>query len=160
VLLTPFDPAEAPVVASWSEPGVATVRWCGVTAAPAGLIAGWGADPDVLPFGLHDDAELVGYGELWPDAEEGEIELARIIVAPARRGTGVGRRLTRLLAAEAGRLDTPAAADVVLRVHPDNPVALRCYLGAGFAPVPADELSGWNAGQPVPYAWLRMTSVT
>ncbi len=41
------------------------------------------------------DGRLVGYGELWLDAEENEVKLARLIVAPELRGRGLGQRLVR-----------------------------------------------------------------
>jgi [ribosomal protein S18]-alanine N-acetyltransferase len=45
-----------------------------------------------------------GYGDVWADPVEHEAELARIVVDPARRGAGLGRRLVSLLADEARRV--------------------------------------------------------
>jgi ribosomal protein S18 acetylase RimI-like enzyme len=101
---------------------------------------------------LTDGEQLLGYGELWLDTEEDEVELARIVVAPEARGRGLGRALVRGLLAEA-RLS--GMADVFMRVHPDNAAALRCYRGAGFEPVDTGSATAWNAGQPVAYVWLR-----
>ena len=154
-MLSPFDPADAPLVASWAVPGTGTLRWCGLPAVPAAVVAGWGRAAGVLAYGLRDgdrDGDrLVGYGELWLDDDEAEVELARIIVAPDRRGRGTGRRLAAALA----ELARAHHDEVFLRVHPDNEPALRCYLGAGFVPVDPAEAAEWNRGQPVPYAWLR-----
>ena len=152
MLLTPFDPALAPVVASWAAPGAETLRWCGLPAAPAAVVASWGEAADVRAYGLLDGEDLIGYGELWLDDEEAEVELARIVVAPARRGRGTGRVLTAALAERARTHHD----QVFLRVHPDNEPALRCYRGAGFVPVAAAEAAGWNRGQPVGYVWLRL----
>ena len=80
-----------------------------------------------------------------------EVELARIVVAPGRRGRGVGRVLATALAGRA----VAHSPTVVLRVHPSNPDALRCYAGAGFSRVPPAEADEWNQGQPVAYTWLR-----
>lgn len=54
-------------------------------------ITDWQRDDDVQAHILVEDERVVGYGELWFDAEEDEVELARIIVAPtsARRGSAV-----------------------------------------------------------------------
>jgi ribosomal protein S18 acetylase RimI-like enzyme len=116
---------------------------------PAEVIRGWAAQPDVAAYLLLADGEPVGYGEVWSDEEENEAELARLIVAPAARGRGVGRALTIALVAVAGY------DEVFLRVRPDNAVALATYRGAGFADVAAELQAEWNAPQPRPYAWLR-----
>ncbi|MFF7209210.1 hypothetical protein ACFZAU_01575 [Streptomyces sp. NPDC008238] len=46
-------------------------------------------------------------------------------------------------------------AEVFLRVHPDDAAALRCHLGAGFAPVTPELAAEWNVPQPVAYVRLR-----
>jgi ribosomal protein S18 acetylase RimI-like enzyme len=79
------------------------------------------------------------------------VELARLIVAPARRGRRVGRRLVTGLVELALR-HHPA---VFMRVHPDNAAALRSYACAGFTPVAAAEADEWNRSQPIRYVWLR-----
>jgi len=115
----------------------------------AEIVAGWGAAADVQAFTLVDAGALVGYGELWLD--EDEVELARLIVAPARRGQGVGRRLVEALTDVARQ-----HADLIfLRVHPDNATATRVYRAAGFEPVDAATAAEWNQHQPVTYTWLR-----
>lgn len=149
--LRAYEPADAAVVAGWPASAAETRMWCGLDEVTAATVAGWAAQPDVVAYGLVDAGELIGYGELWPDDEEGEVELARIIVAPGRRGRGVGRFLATALAGRAAAHH----ATVVLRVHPSNTGALRCYVGAGFTLVPPAEADEWNAGQPVPYEWLR-----
>ena len=100
------------------------------------------------PASSRADEELIGYGELWVDHDGGEVELARLIIDPRRRGRGAGRDLVAELVA---RAEYP---EVFLRVHPDNPVALRCYTGAGFVRVDAVLEAEWNAPQPVAYVWL------
>jgi acetoin utilization deacetylase AcuC-like enzyme/GNAT superfamily N-acetyltransferase len=148
-----FEGALAPVVSGWAPASAETSMWCGYAGAPvpADRIAAWAGEDGVRAYGLWDGTELVAYGELWVDDDEAEVELARLIVAPARRGVGVGRELVRALTA----LATAAYPDVFMRVHPDNAVALRCYRGAGFQRVPAELEAEWNAPQPVRYVWLR-----
>ncbi|MFF1373316.1 GNAT family N-acetyltransferase [Streptomyces virginiae] len=117
---------------------------------PPATITEWQRD-ERAPV-LVEDERAVGYGELWFDAEEDEVELARIIVAPDARGKGLGRALVRGLLAQA------AAAghhDIFLRVHPDNGPASRCYRAAGFAPVDPALAATWNKTQPVAYLRLR-----
>jgi ribosomal protein S18 acetylase RimI-like enzyme len=124
--------------------------WCGHAGwpVPADKVAAWSTEDGVRPFGLHVGEELIGYGELWVDHDEAEVELARLIVDPRHRGQGAGRELVGGLVA---RAEYP---DIFLRVHPDNTVALRCYTGAGFIRVDAVREAEWNAPQPVAYVWL------
>jgi ribosomal protein S18 acetylase RimI-like enzyme len=73
-----------------------------------------------------------------------------LIVAPARRGQGLGGRLVRLLV----ELARAAYPTIALRVAPDNVVAQRCYLRAGFVRASAEDEAEWNQGQPVEYVWM------
>ena len=102
-------------------------------------------------------AELVGgdacgYGELWIDEEEDEVELARLIVPEALRGRGLGGLLTRLLTAEAA---TTGMATTMLRTTPDNTVAIACYLANGFTRLSPEEETEWNEGQRREWVWMR-----
>ncbi|MDF9816980.1 GNAT family N-acetyltransferase [Streptomyces sp. SPB162] len=152
--LLPFDPAHAAAVAAWPLTPTEVSMWCGLREFPlsARTVAAWQHGDDVRAHLLFDREQPIGYGELWVDDEEQEIELARIIVAPDARGKGHGRTLVRELLAQA--LLTGHSA-VFLRVHPGNDRALRCYLTTGFTPVDARLAESWNALQPVPYLWLQ-----
>ncbi|HVK23199.1 MAG TPA: GNAT family N-acetyltransferase [Actinokineospora sp.] len=146
--LRPAQPADAAIVAAWPLSEDESRLWCSLPEVDAGLVAEWSD----AGFGLIDGGELVGYGELWIDHDEAEVELARLIVAPAHRGRGIGRRLA---AALAGLASTHYPA-IFMRVHPDNTAALRCYASAGFSRVGAAEADEWNRGQPTRYVWLRI----
>ncbi|MET8331530.1 GNAT family N-acetyltransferase [Streptomyces sp. NPDC005181] len=152
--LLPFATAHAAVIAGWPATPAEVVMWCGRQEfpVPAQTISAWQQDDDVRAHVLGEGETLVGYGELWFDAEEEEVELARIIVAPKARGKGLGRVLVRGLLAQARQ---SGFADVFMRVYPDNEKALRCYLGAGFVPVDPGLAENWNSAQPVNYVWLR-----
>ena len=93
-----------------------------------------------------------GYGELWTDEAEQEVELARIIVDPDYRGRGVGKRLVCMLLERASVTSLP---DAFVRVVPENGAAIACYVGAGFSPVPEKEREEFNSGQPVDYVWMH-----
>ncbi|GAA3076628.1 GNAT family N-acetyltransferase [Streptosporangium carneum] len=152
--LLPFATTYAATVAGWPASAREVAMWCGRQEfpLPSQAVADWQAAQDVRSHMLFEGREPLGYGELWFDAKEDEVELARIIVAPGARGAGVGRELVRelvALAREAGY------ADVFMRVHPDNERALRCYRRAGFLPVDAHLAAEWNSAQPVDYVWLR-----
>ncbi|HKD97062.1 MAG TPA: GNAT family N-acetyltransferase [Micromonosporaceae bacterium] len=152
--LEPFDLPDAATVAGWSGSADESLMWCSRAEVTAEVVAGWSAEDGVVAYAMVDGGQLVAYGELWVDPDESEVELARLIVAPERRGRGDGRALVRALAGEAVRR-YPA---VFMRVHPDNARALRCYAGAGFTPVSAAEADEWNRAQPVAFVWLRLAA--
>ena len=151
--LRPFSPDGAGRVASWATTPREATLWCGHSdgLVPEEKVRAWATEDGVRPFGLFDP-DLVAYGELWLDDDEQEVELARLIVDPARRGQGLGRTLVTELTRRA-REHYP---QIFLRVHPDNAAALRCYAAAGFVPVDPVLQAEWNAPQPVSYVWLTL----
>ena len=153
--LLPFHPEQAELVASWANGADVVRAWCAVEAdrVTPDVVAGWSQAEDVEAFVLEREGEAVAYGELWLDDDEGEVELARLLVAPGRRGHGLGQALTRALSARA-RESHPRLPTVFLRVRPDNERALRCYAAAGYVAVPADEQASWNEGQRFAYHWM------
>ncbi|WP_282792615.1 GNAT family N-acetyltransferase [Streptomyces sp. CC224B] len=133
VTLVPFAPEHAPAVAAWARSVVEAVLWCGEYRYPVTgrAVAGWCRGSGVRARLLVAGGRPVGYGELWPDEAEDEVEPARIIVAPRERGRGLGRTLVRALFAEARGTGLRAA---FLRVHPANTPALACSPGSGLHP--------------------------
>jgi len=152
--LLPFTPLHAARVAGWPRSAVEAQNWCGAATfpVPEQLVLDWQQDDDVRSQILITDGAPVGYGELWIDVEEDEIELARLIIDPAVRRRGLGRALVRLLVAQAQDL---GPGDIFLRVNPANEIARRLYLGCGFTPVAATLAAEWNAAQPFAYHWLH-----
>jgi ribosomal-protein-alanine N-acetyltransferase len=158
MILQAFDPVQAELVASWAVGAEVVRAWCAVEGdrVPADVVAGWSQAEDVEAFLLGDgEGDPVAYGELWLDDEEGEVELARLLVAPEHRGRGVGQALTRALSARA-RQTHPELPAVFLRVRPDNEQAIRCYTGAGFVALPEAEQASWNEGQRFDYHWMML----
>jgi ribosomal protein S18 acetylase RimI-like enzyme len=151
--LLPFETALAATVVSWPTSPAEATLWCGHRdgLVPVEKVVSWSAEGGVRAYGLFDDGQLVAYGEIWLDDDEGEVELARLIVDSRRRGNGIGRILVTELVARA----LTNYPEIFMRVHPDNAVALRCYAAAKFVRVGAEQEAEWNAPQPVPYIWLR-----
>ncbi len=150
-----FRESDAREVARWATSIEEVRRWAGSAGGwpvDASAFRRWHADPDVKPYVMWDGKMPVGYGEVWTDEAEQEVELARIIVRPAGRGRGVGRRLVRLLLE---RVSLSGLPDAFVRVVPENGAALACYRRAGFSPVSESEREEYNRGQPVDYAWMH-----
>jgi ribosomal protein S18 acetylase RimI-like enzyme len=155
--LEPFDESQAAIVLGWIRSREEAARWAsaGHRDLEPALLREWHADPEVRPFVCLEDGLPVAYGEVWDDAEADEAELARIVVAPERRGAGIGRAFVGLLVEQA----RAAGFDKVwLRVVPDNAPAIACYRGAGFVRASAEEEAAFNEGQPVAYVWMRVGS--
>jgi len=88
-------------------------------------------------WGLHQNRSLLAFGQIVPKCDD-RLHLARLIVEPSRRGSGLGRALaTHLLrlAIESG------ARPVSLNVDPSNIRAISLYASLGFVehPRPEDE---------------------
>ena len=118
-------------LATWVTDAMACARWAGplirfpldAATLPAALAIGdntsyFLAKETALAFGQHRVIEAGG------------VHLGRIIVAPAMRGTGLGRVLVEQLITKA--LAATSAGHVTLRVYRDNPQALALYRGFGF----------------------------
>jgi [ribosomal protein S18]-alanine N-acetyltransferase len=156
IVLRRPTPAEASVVAGWSLSAEETLKWCSSKEHPisAALVVSWWEPSDVEAYVAIDSADtLLGYGELWLDPDEDEVELARLIVAPDLRGQGVGRRL---VAALVDRAMATGLGAVILRVSRGNPAAVRCYRASGFRKLDPERNAEWNKGQPATYTWMEL----
>ena len=144
------------VVTGWSRSAEEARRWCSVAEHPfpAGRVREWWAGSDVRPWVLVTEpgGDPVGYGELWLDEEEDEVELARLIVDPVRRRSGLGRALVAALVEAAA---ATGLSGCLLRVAPDNAPAKALYRAAGFTQVDPDRTAEWNQGQPTAYVWFE-----
>jgi ribosomal protein S18 acetylase RimI-like enzyme len=118
---------------------------------PGDQVRGWWEPDYVDSWVMVDDGRLIAYGELWLDEEEDEVELARLIVDPAVRGQGHGKRLTQELMAKAADADLTTT---MLRTTPDNLVAIGCYLACGFVRLSPEEEIEWNHGQRRDWVWM------
>ena len=135
--LRPPEAADYAALGGWVTDADTCLRWAGprlnfpfTPARLPQLLAEPGANSFVMSRSL---APALGFGQFWV-REPGVAHLARIILAPAARGQGLGTTLCELLMAEAAR-NTGAGA-FTLRVYRDNDPALAIYERLGFAVVP------------------------
>ena len=78
-MLASFREDRATEVASWATSVAEALAWCSHDGhpVPADTVAGWGEASGCEAFVLMDGPDLVGYGELWVEHDESEVELAR-----------------------------------------------------------------------------------
>jgi GNAT superfamily N-acetyltransferase len=80
-----------------------------------------------------DDGRAVACGGICR-FDAARAELKRMYVAPAARGTGLGRRMLEALEDEARRL---GYTGIVLETGDRQPEALGLYTSVGYGPIPA-----------------------
>ncbi len=133
--LRPFRRAHAPLVAGWVRDDDELFWLAPQTMPPLTpqKVIDWTARrgrPMLLC--TSDRTEPVGYAELndLPSRAD-ELWIGHFIIAPERRGAGLGGRMLRLLLDHAfGPL---TARRVALIVFPENVLAIRCYESGGLA---------------------------
>ena len=128
--LRPPIPSDYVAIASWIPDASACARWAGPLLrfpfSPAELPDLLGGDT-ATGFSMVDDS-LLGFGQLVKQ-ERSVLRLARIIIAPHRRGLGLGACLCQLLLAEAS--SDPRVERLTLGVYRDNPAATALYSKLG-----------------------------
>ncbi len=102
-----------------------------------GAVPSEGAVEDFLPpvgrflVALDDDGEPVACGGVRPHAQGAELK--KVYVAPAARGSGLGRALVRALLAHAREQGVDRA---VLQTGLEQPEAIALYESEGWTPIP------------------------
>ena len=96
---------------------------------PKDLVESW-QRKNVVSYLLFSERQPVAYGELWNRPLEMAVEVAHLIVAPAKRSMGYGTKMLEELYNRAAA--RPDVAKVLLNLYSENEVALSCYLKAGF----------------------------
>lgn len=132
-VLRPAGAAEAAVALAWTPRDEDLRRWAGPdTRCPPTPESFWQDinNRDAHSFALElPGAGQVGFGQV-RYREQRFGHLARVIVSPAQRGRGLGRRLCTALMREALRLHPIEAFS--LYVFPDNLPACELYRSLGY----------------------------
>ena len=151
-----YESHNASLILGWVESAEQLWHWAARRDFPlidSGVFCQWHADPDITPYQLIIDGELVGYGELWCESAEPWAEMGRLIIAPKHRNRGLGRLLIANLAHKVRQL---GFHNVWVRVCPTNAAAIACYLKAGFMQASEAEQQELNATQQHAYAWMKL----
>ena len=131
LIFRPASRTDLPIVISWIRDAAGCRRWAGpgVNFPPTAesLSREISFTPD-NSFSLADGEEVVGFGQLIRKTDR-RLHTSRLIVAPQRRGQGLGRKLCRALIERTIELGYPR---ISLYVYPDNPAAIQLYQSLGF----------------------------
>lgn len=141
-------------VLSWVQTAEELMYWSGRKDFPienASIFEEWHSDPEIRAYLLEDENEKIGYGEIWFDASDNSVELARLLINPKYRNRGFGRQLVMHLL---NQIDGKSYRSVELRLFPENSMAKRCYEKSGFVQVSQDTADEYNRNQPRNYVWM------
>ena len=130
--LVEFDQKWSETVLGWINSAEELLHWSARADFPltdATVFDEWHSDPEITPYILLLDDELVAYGEVWLDEADGFSELGRMIVAPTHRRKGLGTLLIERLGSV---VHETGQREVWLREFSMNDAALGCYESAGF----------------------------
>lgn len=127
--LRALRPEEYSTICSWAIaeqwPGLVKGQLLTVDEFPAILSL-----PGHFSFAMSKDGcAATGFGQIW-QSPNGATNLIRILIDPAMRGQGYGKRLCALLLSEALRM--PDVRQVKLRVSRQNLSAIAVYRSIGF----------------------------
>lgn len=129
--LVPYTPDYAGQVRSWIDCEETYDLVCrGVDFPPPDDVVDSWQRKGVRSYLLFSHSRPVAYGELWERKAEQAVEVAHLLVEPAKRGEGYGTRLLELIFDRGGSLSW--VRKVLINLYHQSPEALGCYLKAGF----------------------------
>ena len=152
-----FRPEHGEAVIGWVRSATESLTWSSVPflRLDTGVLDEWHTQPGVVPCVGMLGGELCAYGQVLEDHAEDEAEVTRVIVAPDRRGQGVGQAFAALLASEARRR---GFTSIFARAVRGDRGTFACYHAAGFVRVTWAEEASLNLDQDQEYVWLRFAS--
>ena len=137
--LRAYSREDAKTILSWSSDERAFYKWC------AGIIGDYPATEkefafveNMTAFTAYDESGIVGFFTMRkPDETKNILRVGFVIVDPAKRGQGLGKKM--LLLALEYAFKERNADEVSLGVFENNEPAYYCYKTAGFEEVILDE---------------------
>lgn len=146
MFLRPMKDCDIPTIAGWLTDAVTMHKWCAneFTEFPLtaeALRAYYDARrerDDYYEFCAYDESGLAGHFILeFKDAAKKTLWLGFVVLAPERRGKGLGKEMIRLAAKYA--FTVAGAEKMTLAVFRNNPAAMHVYESVGFCEVPHDK---------------------
>ena len=132
--LRPFQLSDGEALCRWVADEVTFTRWCAnLFSYPLTMaqLEQYSRDPgaDSLAVTAEEDGVPMGHAVL-RKRENDTVYFGFVVLAPEKRGQGLGREWIGLLARYC--FETLGARQVTLDVFDNNPAAWRCYQHAGF----------------------------
>ncbi len=129
--IVPYNSGHSSLVHSWIDNETCHYNVClgrGFP-PPENLVESWQRD-SVKSYLMMISGDPVAYGELWDKPFEMAVEIAHLLVDPAKRSRGYGARMLELIFEKASQRKD--VASVQLNLFVQSKAALNCYLSAGF----------------------------
>lgn len=129
--IIPYLPEYARTVYSWidSEETYRNVCRGSEFPPPDDLIDSWQRN-GMSAYLLSSHGKPTAYAEIWNRPLDVAVELAHLLVDPARRSQGFGTKMLELLYQRAAQRDN--VAKVLINLYGESEEVLGCYLKAGF----------------------------
>jgi ribosomal protein S18 acetylase RimI-like enzyme len=152
--LLKYSAIKASKVLSWIQTPEELMNWAAKKEFPLSDITvfeQWHKDPEIQPYLLQQNKEDIGYGEIWYDANDNSVELARLVINPKYRRKGYGQELIKQLL---NCIKDRGFQTVILRLFPTNKIAKSCYEKVGFRKMPPEAETENNADQSYNFEWM------
>jgi ribosomal protein S18 acetylase RimI-like enzyme len=152
--LLKYSAINASEVLSWIQTPEELMNWAAIKDFPLSDISvfeQWHKDPEIQSYLLQQHREYIGYGEIWYDARDNSVELARLVINPKYRRQGFGQELIKQLL---NCIKDQGFQTVILRLFPTNIIAKSCYEKVGFRKMPPEIEAENNADQSYIFDWM------
>ncbi len=144
IRLRPYNTNDADVILSWNKDKTSFYKWsAGVLGKYPISKKKFGFVENLMAFTAIDDDEIIGFFTMRRPSENfDELRFGFVIVDPAKRSKGYGKRMLQLGITFAKEIY--GAKKVSLGVFENNESAYYCYKAVGFQDVVMKETETYN----------------